>query len=148
MQAAGAGSHVNPHYHSHGDTWSTLNPVYYANVTRAVAGLLYDLSVSLTTTGIPAGVPGPVPESFALSQNYPNPFNPVTTIRYELPEPSHVTLTVFNTLGQQVAKLVDADIEAGFHDVQFDAGALATGAYFYRLQAGGFVETKRLMVLK
>jgi hypothetical protein len=89
-----------------------------------------------------------LPTVAALNQNYPNPFNPVTTIRYELPEPSHVTLTVFNTLGQQVAKLIDGDIEAGFHDVQFDAGALATGAYFYRLQAGGFVETKRLMVLK
>ena len=85
---------------------------------------------------------------FQLLQNYPNPFNPSTTIRYALPHRSHVTLTVYNTLGQQVDQLVNANIDAGHHEIQFNATNLASGVYFYRLQAGGFVETKRLLLMR
>ena len=92
--------------------------------------------------------PDGVPASFALAQNYPNPFNPSTTIRYALARRTDVKLTVFNTLGQLVVILVNGEVEAGYHEVQFDGAALASGVYFYRLQAGDFVETKRLMVLK
>lgn len=88
------------------------------------------------------------PNAFGLSQNYPNPFNPTTTIRYGLPSRSHVTLTVFNTLGQQVATLVNESEEAGYHDVRFDGSGLASGMYFYRLQAGSFVQTKELLLLR
>jgi hypothetical protein len=88
------------------------------------------------------------PLAFGLYQNYPNPFNPSTTIRYGLPSRSHVTLAVFNTLGQRVAQLVNGDVEAGHHDVQFDAAELSSGVYFYRLRAGDFVETKRLLLLR
>jgi hypothetical protein len=91
---------------------------------------------------------GSSPVSFSLSQNYPNPFNPSTTIRYGLPAPSQVSLTVFNTLGQHIATLVDESEDAGFHDVQFDGSGLASGAYFYRLRAGAFVSTKVLMLEK
>jgi hypothetical protein len=85
---------------------------------------------------------------FELLQNYPNPFNPSTTIRYALPQRSHVTLTVFNTLGQQVATLVNDSREAGYHDVRFDSSGLASGVYFYRLRAGDYVGTKRLLLLR
>jgi photosystem II stability/assembly factor-like uncharacterized protein len=88
------------------------------------------------------------PTAFSLSQNYPNPFNPATTIGYALPRRSRVTLLVFNLLGQNVATLVEGEVEAGYHETVFDASRLASGVYFYRLQAGDFVETKRLMVLK
>jgi hypothetical protein len=98
------------------------------------------------TVGI-AGVEG-VPLAFALDQNYPNPFNPGTTIRYALPEMSHVTLTVFNALGQQVATLVEGEMEAGCHEVKFDASSLASGVYLYQLRAGAFMETRTLMILK
>ncbi len=102
----------------------------------------------LVMTGVAPQAEGDHPTSFALSQNYPNPFNPATTIQYSLPHHSNVTLTVFNTLGQQVAQLINGDIDAGYHEVQFNANSLASGVYFYRIQAGSFVETKRLMLLK
>jgi hypothetical protein len=89
-----------------------------------------------------------LPQESVLGQNYPNPFNPSTTIRYGLPSRSHVTLTVFNTLGQQVATLAEGEMEAGYHETVFDASGLASGVYLYRLQAGNFVQTKRLLILK
>lgn len=88
------------------------------------------------------------PATFVLYQNYPNPFNPSTTIRYTLPQRSHVTLSVFNTLGQQVASLVDAVEEPGEHSVRFGGSSLASGVYFYRLRAGEYVATKRLVLLR
>jgi len=83
-----------------------------------------------------------------LKQNYPNPFNPTTTIRYALPKRSQVTLIVFNTLGQQVATLVSETQDAGIHDVRFDGSGLASGVYFYRLNAGDHVATKKLLILR
>jgi hypothetical protein len=89
-----------------------------------------------------------LPKVYALEQNYPNPFNPSTTIEYALPSRSHVTLTVFNTLGQQVATLVEGEMEAGYHEAVFDASGLASGLYLYRLQAGDFVQTRKFVLLK
>jgi len=89
-----------------------------------------------------------VPRSFALEQNYPNPFNPTTTIRYALPRAGMVRIEVYDVTGQRVRLLADRVEEAGVHSVVFDAGTLASGTYFYRMQAGEFVETKRLVVLR
>ena len=88
------------------------------------------------------------PAEIRLWQNYPNPFNPSTTIRYGLPSRSHVTLTVFNTLGQQVATLVQGEQEAGYHEAVFDASGLASGVYLYRLQAGDFIQTRSLLLIR
>jgi beta-galactosidase len=89
-----------------------------------------------------------VPTAFALEQNYPNPFNPLTTIRYGLPNRSHVTLKVYNALGQDVSALVQGEQEAGYHEVQFDASHLASGVYFYRLTSGVVSQSRKLMILK
>jgi hypothetical protein len=102
---------------------------------------------SITTGVTPREGPG-IPTIFVLYQNYPNPFNPTTTIRYGLPQKSSVTLSIFNTFGQQVARFVKGDLDAGYHEFQFHAEGLASGVYFFRLQAGSFVETKKLLLLR
>jgi len=89
-----------------------------------------------------------LPRSFALEQNFPNPFNPSTTIRYALPLRASVVLAVYNMLGQQVSALIKGMQDAGLYEVRFDAAGLASGMYFYRLQAGTFTETKRLLLIR
>jgi hypothetical protein len=90
----------------------------------------------------------PLPTTFSLSPNYPNPFNPSTTIEYALPFPAHVKLNVFNSLGQIARDLVDGRMEAGYYRVRFDATGLSSGVYFYRMQAGTFVETRKLLLVR
>ena len=89
-----------------------------------------------------------VPREFALHQNYPNPFNPVTVVNYQLPAVSNVRLVVYDLLGREVAVLANEPKAAGSYSVRFDATGLASGAYFYRLSAGRFTETRRLLVVK
>jgi hypothetical protein len=88
------------------------------------------------------------PHQFALLQNYPNPFNPSTMIRYALPGRAHVTLSVFNTLGQKIATLVNESQEGGEHHVRLDGSNLASGVYLYRLNAGTYAETKRCVLIR
>jgi len=88
------------------------------------------------------------PSTYQLSQNFPNPFNPSTVISYQLPVSAQVTLKVFDVLGNEVASLVNLQQEAGSYNVTLDASTLASGTYIYRLIAGDFVSTKKLVVLK
>jgi hypothetical protein len=105
--------------------------------------------VQFNTVTSAAGTPALLtPREPVLQQNYPNPFNPSTTIRYGVPVRSHVSLTVFNALGQQVAVLQNGEMEAGYHEVRFDASDLSSGVYFYRIAAGTYVETKRLLLVR
>jgi hypothetical protein len=102
--------------------------------------------------GIINAIPGettlPVPATFALRQNYPNPFNPATTIEFDLPRRSFVTLEVFNLLGQRIATILAEDMQAGAYKIQWHAGNVASGIYFYRLHAGSFTGTKKLLLLR
>jgi len=100
-------------------------------------------------------VANPAPVDYALQQNFPNPFNPITTISISLPIKSQVEIVIYNTLGEKVNQLVKEEIEAGSYTVKFDATTLSSGIYFYRLQAlptgrqaGSFVETKKMVLMK
>ncbi len=88
------------------------------------------------------------PGSFQLEQNYPNPFNPSTSIVFNLQESAHVTLEVFNIQGQHIETLVNSSLSAGVHTVNFNASQLASGLYLYRLQAGSFVQTRKMQLIK
>lgn len=88
------------------------------------------------------------PGNLSLDQNYPNPFNPSTTIEFDLPKTSEVTLKIFNILGKEVATLVSDRLSAGSYSYEWDASQLASGVYLYRLQAGTYVETKKMILLK
>ena len=85
---------------------------------------------------------------YSLDQNYPNPFNPATTIRFALPKPSHVTLTIYDVDGRLVTTLVDKQMPPGVHKAIFDASSLSSGVYFYRIETEGFVRSKKLILLK
>jgi hypothetical protein len=88
------------------------------------------------------------PNNYNLAQNYPNPFNPITTIQYSIPQRSSVTLKVYDVLGNEIAALVNEEKERGVYLVNFDASNLASGIYLYRIQAGSFVETKKMILLR
>ena len=92
--------------------------------------------------------PTPLPVHFALEQNYPNPFNPATTINYQLPTSSFVVLNVYDLLGREVRTLVNERQAPGNHSVMFDASSLSSGVYLYRLVAGTYHNTKKLLLLK
>jgi hypothetical protein len=98
-------------------------------------------------TSVEDGIPE-VPQAFQLRQNYPNPFNPTTQVEYELPIAARVKIDVLNTLGQQVRVLDEGERSPGVHRVAFDATGLAGGVYFYRLTTDGFVQTRKMLLLR
>jgi len=113
------------------------------NVTAACeSGWLYGSSVGQEA------LINPLPTEFGLTQNYPNPFNPVTVINFSLPTSGPVQVTVYNTAGQKVATLASGYFEAGIHSVEWDGSLYSSGVYFYKLQAGNFVETRKMILLK
>jgi hypothetical protein len=90
----------------------------------------------------------PLDETFTLSQNYPNPFNPKKAIGFQVSALSNVKLAVYDILGREVAVLVYEKKQPGSYEVQFDASKLASGVYIYRLQAGPFVDSKKLLLIR
>jgi hypothetical protein len=90
----------------------------------------------------------PPPLIYRLYQNYPNPFNPVTTIRFALVAPSRVTIRIYDVMGRLLSTVVDEEMEAGEHAVPFEARGLASGVYFYRLEAAEFEKTRKMVLLR
>lgn len=140
------GTSLAPRYYAVTDSNVAPGTWTYKIMEQDLDGLIYYSQAVSTTVQIIA--PVPIVTAYALEQNYPNPFNPNTTIRYELPNAANVTLTVFNVLGQQAATLVNEHKPAGTHTVQFDGSRLSSGVYFYRLQAGPYVEMKKFLLLR
>jgi len=105
------------------------------------------LTLRLTPTGI-EDTGSELPQDFVLSQNYPNPFNSSTAIRYELPGQSRVNISIYDLLGRKIQTVQDGLQPAGSHEVLFDAGELSSGIYFYKLQAGNYTNTKKMLYIK
>jgi hypothetical protein len=110
-------------------------------------------SVSVTVLVVNRAKKPPLPDRFLLSQNYPNPFNPVTEIKYTLPKDCHVELVIYNALGQKVKTLVNRFQNAGYQMVQWNSrddrdNEVVSGIYFYRIKAGGFVQAKKMVLIK
>jgi Secretion system C-terminal sorting domain len=144
----GSGGYGNNHLENIVDTDSTytlasqfgsINPAWY-NAWN------FDTQKPQAPVSVPADEG--IPQVYALQQNYPNPFNPSTRIEFSLPIQGNVELKVFNVLGQEVASLLNENMKPGRHTVTFDASRLATGVYLYRITAGSFVSTKKMLLLK
>lgn len=141
-------------------SYGVLRSIAFIDANRGIA--VGDSGAIITTTtggevlSVDEPVQVPLPQAYRLRQNYPNPFNPSTTIEFELPRASHVTLRVFNILGQHIATLVDELRSAGTHTLAWDAGSLPSGVYLYRLSArgpgirpdGNYTETKKMILVR
>ena len=131
------------------DTTGVPGNEYFYRVRgyNSVATSAYSNEVNVTPMGVKSDGTA-IPDKFGVSQNYPNPFNPSTVITYQLPVSSVVTLKVYDVLGKEIQTLVNKRMSAGFHSATFVASSLPSGIYFYRMQAGKFTETRKLMVIK
>ncbi len=111
-------------------------------------GDVYGKFIESSSTGLNEDEINLIPNIFSLSQNYPNPFNPSTIIKFSIPKSSFITLKVFDLLGREVATLVNEEKSWGNYKINFDGSSLSSGIYFYRLQAGSFVDTKKFIFMK
>ena len=125
-------------------------PLYYMNQVEAKELIKKVLNDFGEVTGIEndEGENQLIPDHYILHQNFPNPFNPSTTIKYEIPNTSKVSLKVFNTIGEEILLLVNEEQDAGLYEIDFDATGLASGIYFYKLIANNFVQTKKMILIK
>jgi hypothetical protein len=149
-----------------GEIWKTTDAgLSWSNIIdpAVVTGTLYSVAVdksgdpwvgaassTIFTTSGTVGVNGggPVATEYRLDQNYPNPFNPSTTIAYQVGKTGNVRLAVYDLLGREVAVLVNERKNAGSYEARFDASTLATGLYLYRVTADGFVQAKKMLLVK
>jgi len=127
--------------------------VYYRLIAYDDAGNSSEHSVAIDITVLWADLGIAIPDEFAIHQNYPNPFNPVTTLRYDLPEQGHVRITIYDMLGRQVKTLINQTQDAGFKSVVWNATntygkPVSAGIYLYQIQAGEYISTKKMVLLK
>ena len=129
-------------------TLTTLLIIMFASIAKSQT--VFDSFDNFVLNPIPTSVSASeqLPNDFALEQNYPNPFNPSTQINFNVANRSNVKLTVFDILGREVATLVDKEMMPGKYNVVFDAGDLPAGIYFYKIQAGKYSQTNKMILLK
>jgi len=107
----------------------------------------YSDEATLNISGVNGGGDG-IPKEYSVSQNYPNPFNPTTTIKFALPQSAVTKIIVYDVLGREIQPLINKELKAGYHEVNFYASNLPSGVYFYRIQSGNFISTKKMILLK
>jgi len=128
-------------------TLTATNPGNYIVNAGKSGPLRWDsASVNIVITGVSSNSSNPT--SFMLYNNYPNPFNPTTIIKYSIPEVSFTSLIIYNELGKEVSTLINETKSAGTYEVEFNASNLSSGVYYYKLQAGTFTETKKMILAK
>lgn len=146
-------------YGSNGVVYSESSVVIYASFGRSIVGTAKSgnkiISINSTShfpkresTVTSNNIAGNIPKQFSLQQNYPNPFNPSTNIRYDVPKQSHVTISIFNILGEKILELVNEEKAAGSYEVTWNAHNLSNGVYVYTMRSGNFVDSKKLILLK
>ena len=132
--------------------WVDMNGGTPTTILKAIDGLQEPIDLAIQGTTPPISIDGDksgqLPKKFFLEQNYPNPFNPETVIEYTLPTAGKVSLVIYNLRGEEVALLFSGTVHAGNHQVTWDASNVSSGIYFYRLQAGDFVQTRKMLLLK
>ena len=143
----GHGTTNEPHTYTFTDSSATISRWNYRLKLMDLDGTVH-YTDPITVNVLTAVSESPTPTEFALNQNYPNPFNPSTMVRYDVPHATHVTLEVYTMIGQRVATLVDETESAGTYGVEWNAAGMASGVYLYRLQAGSFVQVKKMAVIK
>lgn len=116
---------------------SSANRIF---VIDGITGQIVPIGITNITTE--------VPDKFVLYQNYPNPFNPSTNIRFDIPKSSHVKLTVYDMVGREAVVLVNSELKPGSYEYQWDGSDLTSGVYFYRLQTEGFVQVRKMILIK
>jgi hypothetical protein len=129
----------------------TIDTSYKIIITSITDPSIIDTSDASFSITPPSGIETEnleIPDDYHLFQNYPNPFNPSTTIKFQLPVRSTVTLKIYDVLSNEVATLLNEDMESGSYNVEFNATNLASGIYFYRLKAGQYVQTKKMIFMK
>jgi len=139
--AINSGKNIKTLVESFGLEWKDIN-----GIARTSTPNIGAFSKDGSTTGISST--NEAPNSFKLSQNYPNPFNPSTKIKFNLPSSNNVKLTIYDITGKEVTQLVNQELAAGVHTVDFNASNLASGTYIYRIQAGSYVQSKKMILLK
>lgn len=127
-------------------SFQILNPVGGVNVTLGSEMYLDDIELSMDMVSDVEDEFQPL--AFQLNQNYPNPFNPSTKIQYSIPQESTVTLKIYDVLGNEVATVVNEEKSAGNYEIDFNASSLSSGVYLYKIQAGSFVETRKMILLR
>jgi hypothetical protein len=143
---------------NNGTTWTPVNSGLTNLAVRSLAinsdGYIFagtegsGVFRSVKTTTFVGEISGTAPATYSLYQNYPNPFNPSTTIEFSIPRNAHVMLRVYDVLGEQVTTLVSDNLSAGRHRVEWNATGFPSGVYFYRLQAGEVMQTRKLLLVK
>ena len=129
------------------DTTRPYWTVIYSDSTDNVIFIIDGITGQIVPIGI-SNITTKVPDKYVLYQNYPNPFNPSTKIRFDIPKSSLVKLSVYDMIGREVAVLVNSEIKPGSYEYQWDGANVASGVYFYKLQTEGFVQVKKMILIK